>query len=62
MNQEDHEKVLAVSHGGTCFFFLCSIWDPTNAINDNYVTNCSIFHYTYDGTKYEFVEVLTPGI
>ncbi|MBR3841441.1 MAG: histidine phosphatase family protein [Erysipelotrichales bacterium] len=62
MDKEDHENVLAVSHGGACFFFLCSVCDPMNILKNNYVSNCSIFHYTYDNGKYEFIEVLTPKI
>lgn len=49
MEKENHECVLAVSHGGACFNFLRAIQDPVEELNKGF-GNCCLFVYEYDKT------------
>ncbi|WEV41078.1 histidine phosphatase family protein [Lactobacillus sp. ESL0681] len=57
MNQPDHQRVLAVSHGGACFMFLQK-WLPYADIKKRVKNfhNCCILKFTYDQEKFEFIE------
>lgn len=60
MEKEDHENVLAVSHGGACFSFLDSVTDPSVVQNFGGFTNCCILHFTYENQKFEFSGIMRP--
>lgn len=47
MEKENHDCVLAVSHGGACFNFLRAIQDPMDELKKGF-GNCCIFIYEYD--------------
>ena len=57
MEKDDHESVLAVSHGGSCFNFLRAIQDPMEELKKGF-TNCCIFVYTYHDHQFQLVEVI----
>lgn len=47
MEKENHDCVLAVSHGGACFNFLRAIQDPMDELKKGF-GNCCLFVYEYD--------------
>lgn len=57
MNQPDHERVLAVSHGGACFMFLQK-WLPYEEILQRVSDfhNCCILKFTFEDDNFSFVE------
>lgn len=60
MNKEDHQTVLAVSHAGACLNFF-SLFENRERIQElGGITNCCIFHYTYENGTFHFVELLHP--
>lgn len=61
MEKEDHEVVLAVSHGGACFHFLTEWQDSTEELKKGF-TNCCIFKYEYEDKKFKLVEVIRHNI
>ncbi|OUQ75109.1 histidine phosphatase family protein [Massilimicrobiota sp. An105] len=60
MENDDHQNVLAVSHGGACYSFLSSVTDP-NIVRDNGgFTNCCILHFEYNDGKFKYIDILRP--
>lgn len=62
IEKEDHETVLAVSHGGASFSFLDSVTDPSDVQNSGGLTNCCILHFTYEEGQFEFVDIMRPEL
>lgn len=60
MDQDDHFCILAVSHAGACMSFFSAFADPDIIQRSGGVTNCAIFHYTYDGRTFHFQEIIRP--
>ncbi|EOI00787.1 hypothetical protein UAW_00054 [Enterococcus haemoperoxidus ATCC BAA-382] len=61
MEQEDHQKVLAVSHNGACFYFLNSIWKHSDRKIPTYFPNCAIFIYTYEKYQFDLTDIIDPS-
>ena len=59
MEQDDHQSVLAVSHGGACFNFLRAVQDPTEELKKGF-GNCCIFVYTYQEGHFALEQVVRP--
>ena len=59
MNKEDHETVLAVSHGGACFMFLRK-WEDLSKREPIHFTNCCILKFEFEDNKFKFIEVIDP--
>lgn len=57
MEKEDHEVVLAISHGGACFNFLRSWKDPTEEFKEGF-GNCCIFVYMYENKKFILKDII----
>lgn len=57
MEKENHENVLAVSHGGACFNFLRAIQDPMDELRKGF-PNCCIFVYEYENHHFTLQEVI----
>lgn len=57
MEQDDHQNVLAVSHGGACFNFLRAWQDPSEELQKGF-GNCCIFIYEYENKKFELKDVI----
>lgn len=59
MAQPDHQRVLAVSHGGACFMFLQK-WLPYEEIKKkvNNFHNCCILKFNYSAGKFIFVKAI----
>lgn len=63
MENDDHQTILAVSHGGASSMFLRNIVDEAKIAEvyaDGGFTNCAISKYTYENGKFEFVEIIRP--
>lgn len=58
MEREDHNVVLAVSHGISCFTFL-SNWQDVEDIRKKGIPNCCIFKYEYEDKKFELVDIIS---
>ena len=59
MEKEDHNVVLAVSHGMSCLAFL-SNWQDIKEIREKGIPNCCIFKYEYEDKKPKLVEMISP--
>ena len=59
MNKDDHQTVLAVSHGGACFMFLRKWEDITNR-KDIRFSNCCILKFEFEDDKFKFIEIIDP--
>ena len=57
MNKEDHETVLAVSHGGACFMFLRK-WEDISKREPIKFTNCCILKFEFEDNEFKFIEVI----
>lgn len=57
MEQEDHENVLAVSHGGACFMFLKK-WEDLSKREDIRFDNGCILKFEYENQKFTFIEAI----
>lgn len=57
MEKDDHNTVLAVSHGGACYHFLRAWQDPAEELEKGF-GNCSIFKYEYMNKKFKLLEVI----
>lgn len=57
MEKDDHESVLAISHGGACFNFLRAIQDPMEELKKGF-GNCCIFVYQYENHQFKLKEVI----
>ncbi len=55
MDKENHESVLAVSHGGACYTFFLK-WEKKIQLNG--IANCSIFKYEYEEGRFRFIEII----
>lgn len=60
MEKDDHEVVLAVSHGVACTYFL-NVWADAAKIIKNGMPNCTIFKYEYEDKKFRLLEIITPN-
>lgn len=60
MEKEDHQCVLAVSHGGACYSFLSSVTDPSVVLDHGGFTNCCILHFEYENDEFRYIEILRP--
>lgn len=58
MNQENHQNVLAVSHNGSCFYFLRSVWQGDREKMPIQFQNCCIFKYTYENKQFTLEEII----
>lgn len=58
MNQEGHQSMLAVSHGG-CFNFIRAVQDPKEELKKGF-GNCCIFVYTYQEGHFALEQVVRP--
>jgi broad specificity phosphatase PhoE len=61
MKKDDHQSVLAVSHGGACFMFLKK-WEDLSKRNPIRFSNCCILKFEYENDKFTFIEVIDPLI
>lgn len=57
MEKEDHQCVLAVSHGGACFNFLKEWQDPMAELQKGF-GNCCIFVYDYNNNQFYLKKVI----
>lgn len=57
MEHQDHQHVLAISHGGACYNFLRAWQDPQEELQKGF-TNCCIFKYAYENKKFRLIEVI----
>ena len=57
MEKDDHNVVLAVSHGGACYHFLREWQDPYEELKKRF-SNCCIFKYEYEDKKFKLVDVI----
>jgi len=63
MEKDDHQTVLAVSHGGASSMFLRSLVNEdkiAEIYTEGGFTNCAISKYIYENGKFEFVEIIRP--
>lgn len=58
MEKEDHQSVLAVSHGGACFNFLRGVEDTYEEQLKKGFTNCCIFIYEFENHKFHLKNVI----
>lgn len=58
MNKEDHQKVLAVSHGAAIFAFLSSFVDINLLKEKGGIPNCAIIHITYEDGKFALQDII----
>jgi len=58
MEKEDHETVLAVSHGGAIFMFLRKWEDIFNRKDKIKFSNCCILKFEYENKKFKFIEII----
>ena len=60
MEREDHERVLAVSHGA-CIRCFTSSWDQHNLVHVSSVSkNCSLYTFTYQDGTFSLVDLFEP--
>lgn len=57
MENDDHQSVLAVSHGGACFNFLRAIQDPYEELKKGF-GNCCVFVYRYENHQFQLDKVI----
>ena len=57
MEKDEHNIVLAVSHGGACYHFLRAWQDPKEELERGF-GNCCIFKYEYENKKFKLLEVI----
>ncbi|MGL5314453.1 MAG: histidine phosphatase family protein, partial [Peptostreptococcaceae bacterium] len=57
MEKDDHDTVLAVSHGGACYHFLRAWQDPSEELKKGF-PNCCIFKYEYENNQFNLVDVI----
>lgn len=57
MEREDHNTVLAVSHGLSSLCFL-SYWQDPEEMMETGIPNCCIFKYEYEDKKFKLVEII----
>jgi probable phosphoglycerate mutase len=59
MESDDHQTVLAVSHGGSCYNFL-KVWQDPEEERAKGIPNCCIFKYEYEDKTFKLIEVIRP--
>ena len=57
MEQDDHNIVLAVSHGLSSFCFLTN-WQDGKEERRKGIPNCCIFKYEYENKEFKLVEII----
>lgn len=57
MEKENHNTVLAVSHGGASVHFLSNWQDPKEVVKDG-LSNCIIFKYEYCNRSFKLIDVI----
>ena len=57
MERDDHQNVLAVSHGAASYFFTLK-WFPTVSLDKVKFTNCCILKWEYENGKFTFIEAI----
>lgn len=57
MEKEDHEQVLAISHGGACFNFLRHWQDPAEVLRTGIGNGC-IFLYRYENQRFTLEKMI----
>ncbi|MCA5011528.1 MULTISPECIES: histidine phosphatase family protein [unclassified Enterococcus] len=60
MQQKENTNVLAVSHNGTCFFFLSQIWKEDLGIQPIHLPNCGIIKLGFNNDAFEFLGLIDP--
>lgn len=60
MENENHNNVLAVSHGGACVHFLSHWHDASEEIKKGF-PNCCILKFEYENKNFKLVEVIRQG-
>ncbi|UQS82142.1 histidine phosphatase family protein [Bombilactobacillus folatiphilus] len=59
MEQPDHQRVLAVSHGGACMNFVRSILTPAEAKQKvPHLKNCCVLKFGYEQHAFQFLEMI----
>lgn len=62
MEKEDHQVVLAVSHGAACRQFM-RYWEHVNPMQPNgRLGNCCILRFKYDNGQFELQEIVNPNL
>lgn len=60
MQQDDHQTVLAVSHGASCGQFMLN-WEHTSKLPKILgIGNCAIFKYEFEDNTFTLVEITNP--
>lgn len=60
MQQDDHQTVLAVSHGASCGQFMLN-WEHTSKLPKIVgIGNCAIFKYEFEDDTFTLVEITNP--
>lgn len=62
MNQPDHQKVLAVSHGAACAQFYRAWEQYAKVKREGRLYNCCILKYEYEDGIFTLVEIYNPNI
>lgn len=58
MEKDDHQSVLAVSHGGACFNFLRGVVEDYNEQLKKGMSHCCIFIYEYENHQFQLKDVI----
>ena len=64
MEKEDHNNVLAVSHGLCCLYFIREWMDTLDVAEaaKGGLPNCTIFKYEYEDKKFALVDIIRPEV
>lgn len=62
MEKEDHENILAVSHGLCCLYFMKEWVEDISEATKGGLPNCTIFKYEYENKKFTLVDVIRPEV
>ena len=57
MENDNHNTVLAVSHGGACFNFLSHWQDPSEILKKGF-PNCCILKFEYENKEFRLIDVI----
>lgn len=60
MEKDNHNQVLAVSHGGASTYFLMHWEEQAMDILKNGVGNCTIFKYEYEDKNFKLLDIIRP--
>lgn len=61
MQEDNHNSVLAVSHGGACFMFLRK-WEDLSKNSKIHFSNCCILKFEFEDDKFKFIEIIDPAV